>query len=86
MERGNSTKIRVKVKTIDGQFVILEDLDHDMEFDWPIDSIPSPLEIGSELYLELKKGELIPPETHCEKHQEDPSETQKRKYLEELVN
>lgn len=81
---GNTAKISVKVKAIDSNFVILEDLENKTYYHWPIKNIPQPLEVGNEFYLELLTNNK--PETDHSLEPGNDQEDQKRKLLEELVN
>lgn len=82
---GDENKLKVLVKAINSQSITLEDPSRKVEFDWPLENIEAPLEIGSELYLELKNNYLIQ-DSNDSHHKEDISEEQKRILLEELLN
>ena len=76
-------KVSVKVKAIDAKFVILEDVSNGHSFHWPIDKLMQPLEIGSELFLELSTGEesvAIQPQVKT------GDDDERRILLEKLVN
>lgn len=47
-------KLRVMVKAINGRSITLKDPNGMVEFDWPLEYINLPFEIGNELFLELK--------------------------------
>ena len=76
-------KVGVKVKAIDGKFVVLEDISNGHTIHWPIEKIVQPLKIGSELFLELKNGEDSMAISTPVKAGDDD---ERRKLLEELVN
>jgi hypothetical protein len=80
----NENKIKVLVKAVNSQSITLEDPSRNIKFDWPLEHIETPLEIGSELYLELKNN--CPSENIENNYREDASEEQKRRLLEELLN
>jgi hypothetical protein len=81
----DSPSIEVKVKAIEGEFLILETLQKGIMIRWPIKNIPQPLEIGSNLKLELQNSQIKAPLGINANNFKD-KDTAMRKLLEELVN
>jgi len=95
MDSNADNSIDVTLSAIDGGYLVLESTGGDKtRFQWPLDKIPRPLEIGSRLSLELQKKQT-PSFPSTEKSfkmtsqirkKEPGKEEDMRKLLEDLVN
>jgi|WetSurMetagenome_2_1015567.scaffolds.fasta_scaffold651855_2 hypothetical protein len=97
MDSNTTTGVEVTVAAIDGGYLVLESLNDKTQFQWPLDKIPRPLEIGSRLTLSLQKDSIsVSPSNDTVIRKTAPNakdrdknrekEDQMRRLLEELVN
>ena len=89
MDSDSTSKVEVIVTAIDGDYLVLETIADKIKIKWPLKNIPRPLEIGSQITLELQKNEMKIPDGMPENISNIPkgqSEEKMRKLLEDLVN
>jgi hypothetical protein len=95
MNQQSDNKVEVVVTAIDGECLVLETVPHKNRICWPLKNIPSPLDIGSRLTLELQQNCADIPTAAApvnglkrpvHKNEQDDKEEHKRLLLEQLVN
>jgi hypothetical protein len=84
-DQNTNNQLGVVVTAIDGDNLILETIQNKCRICWPLCSVPMPLEIGTELTLELRQSAASPVSNSKTKNTGDSDEA-RRKLLEALVN